>query len=95
MTAALGLSIEPIHAIEEQLQALPSALAKPNGGLASNPTLLAEKVVKNLFNYLSGFTGGGAMTPEVAVPMGYIIKWYEGFTNKVKMSGLGFLENDD
>lgn len=94
-TALLGLSIEPIVAIEAQLSTLPSAVAKPGGGIASNPTLLAEKTVKNLFNYLSGFAGGTAVSPEVAVPIGLIVKWYEGFLAKVRNGGIGFLEREE
>ncbi|KAG7451545.1 DUF775-domain-containing protein [Guyanagaster necrorhizus] len=95
VAAILGLSIEPVHAIESQLAALPYALTKSGNDLSINPTLLAEKIVKNLFNYVSGFTGGGAMTPELAVPMGLIARWYENFTGKVRNSGLGFLERDE
>ncbi|KAJ7866461.1 hypothetical protein B0H14DRAFT_3593998 [Mycena olivaceomarginata] len=34
-----------------------------------DPTLLAERVVKHLFNYVSGFTGG-SVGADVVVPMG-------------------------
>ncbi len=95
VTAILGLSIEPIASIESQMAALPSTVAKPGTSLANNPTLFAEKIVKNLFNYLSGFSGGGAMSPEVAVPMGLIVKWYENFMAKVRNGGVAFLERDE
>ncbi|KAJ7726956.1 hypothetical protein B0H16DRAFT_262533 [Mycena metata] len=97
ITAILGLSIEPLADIAAQLAALPNmgagggavALAKP----APDPTLLAERVVKNLFNYVSGFTGGGAgVGADVAVPMGLIVRWYESFVGKVRNGGIGFLE---
>jgi protein Hikeshi len=96
VTAKLGLSIEPLHEIAAQMAALPSAIGKPNQDPSRDPTLLAEKIVKNLLNYLSGFTGGGGpMSPDVAVPMGLIVKWYEGFMTKVKNSGISFLERDE
>ncbi|KAK0499978.1 DUF775-domain-containing protein [Armillaria luteobubalina] len=93
VTAILGLSIEPVHMIESQLAALPAALVKPGNDL--NPTLLAEKIVKNLFNYVSGFTGGGPMSPELSVPLGLIARWYDNFTSKVRNSGLAFLEREE
>lgn len=63
-----------------------------------DPTLFAEQIVKNLFNYVSGFAPGGggtAITPDSLVPMGVIAKWYEKFLSKVKAGGVGFLENEE
>jgi hypothetical protein len=63
--------------------------------MAKDPTLLAERIVKHLFNYVSGFVGGSGVTPEVAVPMSIIAKWYESFMGKVRAGGIGFLERGD
>jgi hypothetical protein len=61
-----------------------------------DPTVLAERIVKHLFNYVSGFVGGGSgITPESAVPMGVIVKWYDSFLSKVRAGGVGFLERGD
>ncbi|KAK7449229.1 hypothetical protein VKT23_013374 [Stygiomarasmius scandens] len=95
VTAILGLSVEPLDQIQMQIASLPSSIAKPNQDPSRDPTVLAEKIVKNLFNYLSGFTGGGAMSPEVAIPMGLVVKWYEGFMSKVRNSGIAFLEREE
>ena len=57
--------------------------------------MLAERIVKHLFNYLAGFATGGPLTPNVAIPMGTIVRWYEAFVVKVKNSGIGFLENQE
>jgi protein Hikeshi len=97
VTAILGLSIEPLSQIAVQVQSLPSLLVKPGVDLTRDPTMLAERIVKHLFNYISGFTGGGngLMTPQAMIPMGVIAKWYENFLNKVKVGGVGFLERDD
>ncbi|THU95935.1 DUF775-domain-containing protein [Dendrothele bispora CBS 962.96] len=94
VTAILGLSVEPLDQIHAQMGSLPSFIAKPNQDPSKDPTVLAERIVKNLFNYLSSFTGGGPLTPDVAVPMGLIAKWYEGFMSKVKNSGVAFLERE-
>ncbi|KAK7062807.1 hypothetical protein VNI00_000300 [Paramarasmius palmivorus] len=95
VTAILGLSIEPLPQIQAQVAALPSTLARPQADIAKNPTLLAERIVKHLFNYLSSFSGGGALSPEVPVPMGVILKWYENFMSKIRNSGVGFLEREE
>jgi hypothetical protein len=95
VTAVLGLSIEPLSQIAAQVQSLPSSLVKPGVDLTRDPTVLAERIVKHLFNYISGFTGGGGMSPQAMIPMGVIAKWYENFLNKVKAGGMGFLERDD
>lgn len=66
-----------------------------NNDPAADATLLAERIVKHLFNYLAGFASGGPLTPNVAIPMGTIVRWYEAFVVKVKNSGIGFLENQE
>ncbi|KAJ7893732.1 DUF775-domain-containing protein [Mycena olivaceomarginata] len=92
VTAILGLAVEPLPAIAAQLAALPAA----SNAVAPlrDPTLLAERVVKHLFNYVSGFTGG-SVGADVVVPMGLIVKWYESFVGKVRNGGVGFLERGD
>ncbi|KIJ37109.1 hypothetical protein M422DRAFT_33960 [Sphaerobolus stellatus SS14] len=93
--AMLGLAIEPLAAVQEQCAAgtgaSSSALTKQ-----LDPTALAERIVKHLFNYLSSFaTSGSAVTPETYVPMGAITKWYESFLAKIKAGGTGFLEREE
>lgn len=98
VTAMLGFSIEPLHQIQPQIDAIHGSsssvttLAKPS--LASNPTLLAEKIVRHLLNYITSYTGS-APGSQTAVPMSMISKWYESLTSKIKNSGIGFLEKDD
>ncbi|KAF8062441.1 inositol metabolism protein Opi10 [Lyophyllum atratum] len=97
VTAVLGLSIEPLPQIQAQLATLPTTMARAGGegnGVGKDPTLLAERIVKHLFNYVAGFVGGG-VSPELAVPMNVIVKWYESFMGKVRAGGVGFLERED
>jgi len=108
VTAILGFSIEPLSHIQVQMASMPPANAGVNAtanavtitGAVSkqgpDATLLAEKIVKNLFNYLSGFVpGGGAVSADSVVPMSVIARWYEKFLSKVKVGGVGFLERDE
>ena len=77
------------------MNSLPSAISRASA--TTDPTVLAEKIVKNLFNYVSGFVGGNgqSITPDSAVPMGLLAKWYEGFVLKVKSNGASFLDNQE
>ncbi|KAH7882904.1 DUF775-domain-containing protein [Phlebopus sp. FC_14] len=107
VTAVLGFAIEPLEAIAAQMAALPANTI--NTTLSSNamnatptssspqkladPSLLAEKIAKNLFNYVSGFAPGGqGVGPDSMVPMSVIARWYESFLSKLKVGGAGFLE---
>ena len=94
VTAVLGIAIEPLEAIQPQLDTLASAVAKPSSSL-NDTTLLAERIVKHLFNYLSSFaegTNGVGMTPDSYVQMRAIAKWYEAFMAKIRSGGTAFLE---
>jgi hypothetical protein len=103
--AILGFSLEPLPQIQAQMMSIRSSTTTTavgsSGAVATpapDPTLLAEKIVKNLFNYVSGFVpggGSGSVTPNSVVPMGVIAKWYEKFLTKVKAGGIGFLEREE
>lgn len=97
VTAVLGLSIEPLAHIQNQLSGLPSTLSKSTStDLTKDPTALAEKIVRHLFNYISGFVDGGrGPQPESLIPMNIIAKWYDNFLGKVRAGGIGFLERGD
>ncbi|KAH8112416.1 DUF775-domain-containing protein [Phellopilus nigrolimitatus] len=99
-TAVLGISVEPLAAIQPQLAALPSALtrAAPPSEPA-DPTMLAEKIVKHLFNFLSSFSAdsgsGAALTPDSYVQLRTVTRWYESFISKVRLGGTGFLDRQE
>ncbi|KAF8585633.1 hypothetical protein K439DRAFT_1632457 [Ramaria rubella] len=100
--ALLGISIEDISSVISQC-APPAAgfRPEPSGSSdavtrATDPTALAEKIVKHLFNYLLSFaTRGGGLTPDTYVPLGAVTKWYNNFLGKVKAAGTGFLDQID
>ncbi|KAE9389594.1 DUF775-domain-containing protein [Gymnopus androsaceus JB14] len=113
-TAILGISVEPLDQIYAQIQSLPPSNLNPNpnydqssvNAMSSSavvrpppdPTLLAERIVRHLFNYLSGFasSSSGSPGPGTTVPMSLIAKWYEVFVSKVKNTGaLAFLEREE
>jgi hypothetical protein len=96
VTAVLGISIEPLPQILEQVSALPSAVPKPVPA-SSDGAILAEKIIKHLFNYISGFVSGSgtSFSPESMVPMSVIARWYESFLSKVRAGGIGFLDRQE
>ncbi|EIM87588.1 DUF775-domain-containing protein [Stereum hirsutum FP-91666 SS1] len=106
VTAILGFSVEPLDQIAMHMSILPSSTAgsasAPNqpSSLVKpiDPTVIAEKIVKHLFNYVSGFisgSGSGIVGPDSVVPMGLIAKWYESFLGKIKAGGMGFLDRQE
>ncbi|PPR03367.1 hypothetical protein CVT24_012492 [Panaeolus cyanescens] len=102
ITAILGIAIEPLGAIQAQMESVSfnpalnvsSQSASGIGQGLSDPTVLAEKIVKHMVNYVSGFLEGG-VNPNAPVPMSLIAKWYETFLNKVRAGGVGFLERGE
>ncbi|KAH7101245.1 DUF775-domain-containing protein [Auriculariales sp. MPI-PUGE-AT-0066] len=88
----VGIALEPLSAILEQQQQshLSTVATAP-----VNATDLAEKIVKNLFNYLGSFVGGGdvrTLDPSTGVPIGYVKNWYDGFMSKLRNGGTAFLD---
>ncbi|KAF8257767.1 DUF775-domain-containing protein [Lactarius quietus] len=96
VTAVLGISIEPLPYVLDQVSALPTAVSKPAPAL-SDATVFAEKIVKHLLNYVSGFVSGSgaSLSPESMVPMSLIARWYESFLAKARAGGVGFLDRQE
>jgi len=97
--ALIGISIEPIASVYAQCANLPPSVtpAASNGQITKqmDPTTLAEKIVKHLFNYMTSFSGSGGLAPDTFVPIGVITRWYDAFLTKVKTGGTAFLERDE
>jgi hypothetical protein len=96
VAAVLGIAVEPLQAVEAQIaSSADNRLVKAAPGGLSDPAVLAERVVKHLFTYLSSFVSDpGSLSPETVVPLNIIRKWYAGFLAKLS-GGVSFLENQD
>lgn len=76
VTATLGISIEPLEVIQQQLATLPtggegasaSALIKPGVSNLSDVGFLASRILEHLYNYVTSFTTNNL--PMGAVPLG-------------------------
>jgi hypothetical protein len=105
VTAVLGIAVEPIQVVEAQINANSTAHAgqandnqlvksAPQG--LTDPTVLAERVVKHMFTYLSSFVSDpGSLSPDTVVPLNVIRRWYDSFLTKVRSGGISFLENQE
>ena len=62
---------------------------------SANPAVIAERIAKHLFNYVSSFGTGANVTPSTMVPMDIIAKWYESVINKIRTGNIGFLERQE
>jgi hypothetical protein len=105
-TITLGISIEPLSAVEVQLQSLHSA-EPPTTMALTRPvppiTAIAQRIAKNLFNYLGSFVAanlpagvlalGGLRADVTYVPLKAFEEWWSKFNRKIETDP-GFLERD-
>ncbi|CAE6509147.1 unnamed protein product [Rhizoctonia solani] len=105
VTAILGIAVEPIQAVEAQIttntasqtgQPTDNKLVKPGPLGLVDPTVLAERIVKHMFTYLSSFVSDpGSLSPDTVVPLNIIRRWYDNFLTKIRSGGVSFLDNQD
>ncbi|RSH94275.1 hypothetical protein EHS25_004078 [Saitozyma podzolica] len=95
--ATLGIEIAPLP----QLEALAAQLSAGGEGkgkeIAGKVDVgkVAEKVVKNLFNYLHSF-GESKLTPDTPIPLSVFQRWYDNFLRKIENDrGASFLDRED
>ncbi|KAI4139949.1 MAG: hypothetical protein LQ341_004014 [Variospora aurantia] len=102
----IGISIEPASTISAQLAALQqppssssssSALVLANRNLSSSPVVptkvLAQRIIKNAFNFLASFAGQTTVGGEEMVPLRSFRGWWEKFERRVE-NDPGFLERE-
>ncbi len=96
----LGLSIEPAANIAAQLDTLRGsqlALGSISGQQAppnSNSTkVLAQRIIKNAYNFLGSFAGSAGPGGVEVVPLKSFQDWWTKFERKVEIDP-GFLERD-
>lgn len=90
----LGVSVEPVQNIQAQMAQLQQTQhqqgEKPRG---PDTRLLAQRIIKNAFNFLAGFAGNTANGVEV-VPLKSFQDWWGKFERRVQ-NDPGFLERDE
>lgn len=84
----IGLSIEPM----ESVQNLASAIDANN---RSKRPLVAQKIAKDLFNFMNSFDSGASGPTQMVVPKNIFERWWQRFENKSKRDPNFFLKNTD
>lgn len=94
--AQLGIEIAPISTVDELAATLKSTSGQGKETAQKvDVAKVADKVVKNLFNYINSF-GEVKLTPETPIPMGVFQRWYDGFLRKIANDrGASFLDRED
>ncbi|KAL2120825.1 hypothetical protein VTJ04DRAFT_4852 [Mycothermus thermophilus] len=102
----IGVSIEPAESVAARMGELSSSssaagtadagalvpVSRPGGGQQPSTLVLAQRIIKNAFNFLASFSGTAGQV-EV-VPLKAFEEWWRKFETKVR-SDPGFLERDD
>ncbi|KAL2157472.1 hypothetical protein VTH06DRAFT_6023 [Thermothelomyces fergusii] len=101
-SVVIGVSVEPAESVSARIAELSSSGGGGgvNGDMSgalvpvSQPStlLLAQRIIKNAFNFLASFSGNAGQ-PEM-VPLKAFEEWWRKFEGKVR-SDPGFLERDD
>lgn len=95
--AVIGISIEDASAVTEKMAGLQNpaaaaALQDTRAAPGPDALVLAQRIIKNAFNFLAGFSGNTAGGVEV-VPLKAFEEWWRKFEGRVRADP-GFLERD-
>ncbi|ODN86535.1 hypothetical protein L198_07229 [Cryptococcus wingfieldii CBS 7118] len=96
--AQLGIEVASLAQLEVIQAGLNAATEGKGKEMVRNLDVgkIAEKVVRNLFNYLHSFGGEGALTPTTQIPLSVFQQWYTNFTRKIENDkGASFLDRED
>ncbi|KAK3306942.1 uncharacterized protein B0T15DRAFT_393792 [Chaetomium strumarium] len=106
-SVVIGISIEPAESVAARMtehsssktatttttgDAASGALVPARTGQQPSTLVLAQRIIKNAFNFLASFSGTAGQV-EV-VPLKAFEEWWKKFENKVRTDP-GFLERDD
>ena len=101
----VGISIEPAATITSQLESLAASRSGSSTALVSTgnqrqqltplPTkTLAQRIIKNAFNFLASFAGTTTAGGQEVVPLKSFQDWWTKFERKIE-NDPGFLERED
>lgn len=89
ITATLGISIEPINVVEEQILSLPQ---QTNASIPEYTAKVSTNILKNLYNYVTSFATSTVPfdAQKIGIGNSYISAkvfqdWYDGFMRKAMM----------
>lgn len=101
----LGISVEPIANIQAQLATLQSQSQSSTSPNAASSAMvvhrpppqtkeLAQRIIKNAFNFLASFAGGSGPSGQEVVPLKSFQDWWTKFERRVE-NDPGFLEREE
>ena len=96
----VGVSVESVEAIRGQLEALEAEKAQQKGGGGGggqgqpSTKVLAQRIIKNAFNFLASFSGTLGPGGQEVVPLKSFEEWWRKFERRVEVDP-GFLERED
>jgi protein Hikeshi len=91
---SLGISVEPMANIQAQLSSLQSENSASMALVKQLPStkVLAQRIIKNAFNFLASFAGGPV--GQEVVPLKSFQDWWTKFERRIE-NDPGFLERDN
>lgn len=95
----IGISVEPADSVAARVSEniAPSTALVPSGGVGKeqpSTLILAQRIIKNAFNFLASFSGTTGAGGVEVVPLKAFEEWWRKFENRVRTDP-GFLERDD
>lgn len=90
----LGISVEETSNIQAQMEQLRSNPSRVSTTAKSQPStkVLAQRIIKNAFNFLAGFAGSAG--GQEVVPLKSFQDWWTKFERRIE-NDPGFLERDE
>lgn len=82
VNAQIGISIEPLMNVESQV----TSIAESTHHNQSTFVEFTQKMVQNLFNYVSSYAVESGLNQTPMVPLLSIQKWYENFERKLNLN---------
>jgi protein Hikeshi len=98
----LGVSVEPATSVAERMGELSSGKQASEGSLALtvgsqtqqvSTLALAQRIIKNAFNFLASYSGQAGSGGIEVVPLRAFEEWWKKFEGRIR-SDPGFLERD-
>lgn len=92
----VGISVEGVDAIRAQLEGLEAEKRQGSGAGEGRPStkVLAQRIIKNAFNFLASFSGTLGPGGQEVVPLKSFEEWWRKFERRVEVDP-GFLERED
>lgn len=89
----VGISVEGLEAIRGQLEGLEAERRQESAGRPSTK-VLAQRIIKNAFNFLASFSGTLGPGGQEVVPLKSFEEWWRKFERRVEVDP-GFLEREE